>query len=290
VLGDSLEDGLRRFNRVSVPGVGVSGGGGDPPALAITTKNADMATTRKKPTKTAAPVSEPSRAIMVSPGVEILPAESDGPGSTSSFDGGASEPADFGPPPPDHPDSYPGGPNADPVMALAITPHPGTAEGRLARRTKALELRIEGKGYHEIAALLGVTYKTAYYDVQESLVHLGRYHTHLAEDVRTVELARLDVMTQALWPAVLKGSTYHIDTALKVMSRRAAMLGLDFKDQEAGREATTPVPGRDLHHMRQTAHKLSNEELQQRLQVLRARVDGFQAKVVVGPTVDPQDS
>lgn len=244
----------------------------------------NMAKTPTRPTPKSKAIKKATQeAIHLGPGVDILPALSEFKGWVEDGQDKVIEPpapADYSRPPVADAPEYPGHPDADPVMAIATTPHPGTAEGRLARRTAALEMRIQGKGYHEIAALLGVTYKTAYYDVQESLVHLGRYHTHLAEDVRTVELTRLDVMTQALWPAVMKGSTYAIDTALKVMGRRAAMLGLDFKDQMAGEDSRATVPGRDSHHLKSTGglHKLSNEELQQRLVALRARVESYQPR------------
>jgi hypothetical protein len=48
-----------------------------------------------------------------------------------------------------------------------------------------------------------------------------------AEELRTMEVARLDQMLLGLWPKAIKGDTWAVDRVLKIMERRAALLGLD---------------------------------------------------------------
>jgi hypothetical protein len=48
-----------------------------------------------------------------------------------------------------------------------------------------------------------------------------------AEQVRTLELERLDAMLEAVWRAALSGDLKAIDAVLKLMDRRSRYLGLD---------------------------------------------------------------
>lgn len=206
--------------------------------------------------------------MTISPGVEILTGPitpSEGPDEAKQDQGQAQDHDPYAPPPMDVPESYPGHPRADPVKAIAFTPSNDTPEGRLARRTQAMELRIRGLSYSEIAARLGISIATAYYDVQRSLVSLGKYNTHLTEQVREVELARLDLATQALMPGVVEGKLGPIEVMLKVMSRRAALLGLDADAVKAG--ANLPDPQQPLTVLR----NMSQDQIEARLAVLRQR-------------------
>ena len=60
------------------------------------------------------------------------------------------------------------------------------------------------------------------------------------EDWRAQELARLDRMQVGLWPQVIKGNHGAIDRVLRIMERRARLLGLD-----AATAASIGVTGRD---------------------------------------------
>jgi hypothetical protein len=48
-----------------------------------------------------------------------------------------------------------------------------------------------------------------------------------AQEVRQIELARLDRLHMAHWPQALGGSADATDRVLKIMDRRARLLGLD---------------------------------------------------------------
>ncbi|MBV6697450.1 hypothetical protein KV557_09970 [Kitasatospora aureofaciens] len=103
------------------------------------------------------------------------------------------------------------------------------------RRRDAVRLRIAGKTWQEIADLLGYDSKGgACKDVSRAL---QKAVTDLAlplEEYRQLELDRLDAMQDALWPKVLDGDTRAIDTALRLMDRRAKLLGLDAPTRTEG--------------------------------------------------------
>lgn len=235
---------------------------------------------RPKPKpKPRTPVPPPTRptgtTVAISPGVEILTGPDTFPVVSGEVEQDQSDQSDqsdqpegddpYAPPPMDAPESYPGHPKADPVKAIAFTPSNHTPEGRLARRTQAMEMRIRGLSYNEIAARLGISVATAYYDVQRSLVSLGKYNTHLTEQVREVELARLDLATQALMPGVVEGKLGPIEVMLKVMARRAALLGLDADTAKA--KGNLPDPQQPLTVLR----NMSQDQIEARLAVLRQR-------------------
>lgn len=54
-----------------------------------------------------------------------------------------------------------------------------------------------------------------------------------AEEVRQLEVARLDRMMRSLWERVLKGDAVAINACLSIMDRRARYLGLDTPQKHA---------------------------------------------------------
>lgn len=114
--------------------------------------------------------------------------------------------------------------------------NPGKAEAAAERRLKALELRTAGASYRAIAAQLGVSHQQAYEDVAHELEVLAERSQAEAAHVRTLELERLDAMTVAIWQQVRAGNQGAIDRALRVMERRAKLLGIDApaKEEQSG--------------------------------------------------------
>jgi hypothetical protein len=112
------------------------------------------------------------------------------------------------------------------------------------KRLQAMELRIAGYGYVEIAQKLGYFGPgTAYKAVQAAIKATA---APLAGELREIEAARLDKMTKALWPFVeghpaveadpergivaepaVPPDLDMLDRVLKIMQRRARLLGLD---------------------------------------------------------------
>lgn len=100
------------------------------------------------------------------------------------------------------------------------------AEVALAeKRAQALRLRLEGVTYRDIADRLGWKNQgSAYKAVQ---VEIQAIVAEPAEEVRLMELDRLNDMYAQLSTKRRAGDTDAIRTSLRIMERRAKMMGLD---------------------------------------------------------------
>ena len=94
-------------------------------------------------------------------------------------------------------------------------------------RQRALNLRRSGASFQSIADQLGIGKSTAHKCVTTALAAVRRENYSLAEEVMVLEANRLDAMQLGIWPAVLQGDLPAIQTVLKIMERRAKLLGLD---------------------------------------------------------------
>jgi hypothetical protein len=103
-----------------------------------------------------------------------------------------------------------------------------TSEKRIAaveRKRQALELRKAGLTYQEIADRLGYDGPSgAYATIRAALRALVK---EPAEELRDLEVARLDALLSGIWLEARKGNVSKIDRVLKIMERRATLLGLD---------------------------------------------------------------
>lgn len=95
----------------------------------------------------------------------------------------------------------------------------------LDRERQALELRKAGLGLEQIATQLGYHQPAGAYKAIKRA--LARSVQEPAEELRELELARLDKMLSSHWPAVLKGHVRSTEVAIRIMERRAALIGLD---------------------------------------------------------------
>lgn len=93
------------------------------------------------------------------------------------------------------------------------------------RHFKALELRKKGLSYVDIAKELG--YKSA--QTAHAAVKSGLKKTlaEPANELRTLELNRLDEALKAIWAKVLEGDYKAIDRLILISKRRGELLGLD---------------------------------------------------------------
>ncbi len=105
----------------------------------------------------------------------------------------------------------------------------GKREAAAERRQQALELRKGGASYRAIAARLGVNEKTAWQDVQKALRALAALEQASAEEYRALELARLDNLQAAHWRMAMQGNIKSTQIVLRIMERRARLLGLDIQ-------------------------------------------------------------
>jgi hypothetical protein len=93
------------------------------------------------------------------------------------------------------------------------------------RQIRAVGLRRAGLGYTEIASAVGYANRgSAWKAVHRAL--RGELREEVAALV-TLELHRLDQMTLGLWPRATRGDVGAIDRVLRIMERRASLLGLD---------------------------------------------------------------
>ena len=97
----------------------------------------------------------------------------------------------------------------------------------LERRKHALDLRKAGFTYQEIADRLKVVVSTAHKDVTSELKRLAKETLESADEVRQLELGRLDMLLKGLEPMARVGKSDAVNAYLKVMERRAKLLGLD---------------------------------------------------------------
>lgn len=99
---------------------------------------------------------------------------------------------------------------------------------RAERKRNALELRLAGASYRDIAQALEVSPATALQDCKEALADIPAQQ---ADEMRTVELSRLDRLQRAVWPRAVKGDLQAVDRAIKIIDRRAKLFGLDAPQQ-----------------------------------------------------------
>lgn len=105
--------------------------------------------------------------------------------------------------------------------------HVAAREKAAYRRQQALQLRLSGASYPTIAQALGVSVSVAYKDVQRELESVKAQHDGERESLLSLELERIDRMMRAHWPQAIQGHQGATDRVLKLMERRARLLGLD---------------------------------------------------------------
>ena len=111
-----------------------------------------------------------------------------------------------------------------------------------ARREEAVRLRLAGYSYAQIGERLGVTKQAAHTYVSSSLADLRAATAEAAEDVREMELARLDAMLVPMLEAAEAGQQTAVDRVLRIQERRAKLLGLDAPTKsEVGGPGGGPV-------------------------------------------------
>ena len=106
------------------------------------------------------------------------------------------------------------------------------------RRAYVFQLRKAGATYAAIVKAAidkfgvdalpnGFDERYAYKDVKRELDHLRKDIADSAAEIIELETQRLDAMLTVLWPQVAKGNQGAVDRVLRIMERRAKLLGLD---------------------------------------------------------------
>lgn len=125
---------------------------------------------------------------------------------------------------------------------------PPTSKARVAKEMKqseALKMRRDGKSYDDIGEALDVHKVTAYRYIKAALAELDGEDRETAEEVRRLEALRLDQLTEKYLALALEGDEGAGAMVLKVMDRRAKMLGIDLAGKDAP-TTTVEIEGVDL--------------------------------------------
>jgi DNA-binding CsgD family transcriptional regulator len=119
----------------------------------------------------------------------------------------------------------------------------GQDERGLSTEHQVLELRKQGLTFAAIGARLGITEQGAHQAGKRALEKLGAVTKDEAEELRRLEIERLDALQEGLWPKAAQGSVPAVQTVLKLMERRARLLGLDAPQKLAvGGPDGGPIP------------------------------------------------
>jgi len=97
------------------------------------------------------------------------------------------------------------------------------------RQQQALELHKAGVGYQAIADHLGYAGPSGAYKAVEAA--LQKTLQQPADELRGLELERLDTLHRTLWPKAVTGNLRAVDRVLSIMKRRSQLLGLDTRRQ-----------------------------------------------------------
>lgn len=95
------------------------------------------------------------------------------------------------------------------------------------RRIKALELRRRGRSYREIGEALGCSESRAWTIIMEEMKRIMAERKEEAAVIVRMENERLDTLLDAVWDKATKGDVKCVEAVLKIMSRRATMMGYD---------------------------------------------------------------
>lgn len=98
-----------------------------------------------------------------------------------------------------------------------------------ARSLKATAMRLAGARYDDIAQALGYNSRQAVHDAVKRV--LRDLPDESPEQVKALEMSRLDRLQQGLWPLALNGNQGAIDRILRIMERRAKLMGIDAPTQ-----------------------------------------------------------
>jgi DNA-binding CsgD family transcriptional regulator len=99
----------------------------------------------------------------------------------------------------------------------------------LRRERDAIELRMAGATYEDIGEMLGMNKAGAQKAVKRAMEKLKQEIIEGGDTLKAIEIARLDRMQEGIWKLATGKfpDVKAIDMILKIMDRRAKLLGLD---------------------------------------------------------------
>jgi predicted transcriptional regulator len=118
---------------------------------------------------------------------------------------------------------------------MSISNQPaGQREKAAIRRQQVFELRMRGASHRAIAKQLGVGATTVGQDLRAELARLAAQTQASAEQLRTMELERLDLAMRSIARKVQEGDLQAVDRWLRLCESRRRLLGLDAQPQLLG--------------------------------------------------------
>lgn len=105
-------------------------------------------------------------------------------------------------------------------------PHNANDPATIDKERRTIELRRAGATFDDIARAIGYADAATAYNaykraLKRSLIDAG------SEEARTVELDRLDRLQRSHWNNAISGDVAATNVVLRIMDRRARLLGLD---------------------------------------------------------------
>lgn len=163
----------------------------------------------------------------------------------------------------------------------------------LDRRRMALELRIQGGSYTQIAEAMrkqpGVSAKynasLAFKDIQDALEELHKRTADLAQQHVTLELERMDALIAILWPKAERGDYFAIDKIMQLSQQRLKLLGLVTPAPITVLSGNVAIGGTQQNLTQNTYHTLESDDLDSTIQQLTTSIAALAA---VGSSVDPE--
>ncbi len=107
------------------------------------------------------------------------------------------------------------------------------------RRLRALELRMRGLTYAEIAREVGYASGSGAHKAVRAALEAEALMT--ASEVRDLLVLRLETLLQGIWDAACRGEFQAIDRVLRILDREAKLLGLDLPPQPENPPEELPV-------------------------------------------------
>jgi transposase-like protein len=102
--------------------------------------------------------------------------------------------------------------------------HRNTALAR-ARKARCVELVTQGRTYQQVAIELGYANRGSVYAIVKKA--LDEHTAESVDDLRRLEVARLDELQSALWDRALSGDAKAVGVIVRIISQRSRLLGLD---------------------------------------------------------------
>ena len=112
-------------------------------------------------------------------------------------------------------------------MTDANSPNAPRKATAAERKRQALDFRMAGLTFQQIGDKLEISKQAAHGLVVAALDEVRAKIAETAPQVLTMELERLDSLWRTVYPEAKRGNLGAVDRSLRIMERRARLLGLD---------------------------------------------------------------